>query len=345
MPQHNTSHYTQSTLPAPIEEQPIEQAHILFPIHNTNVHHDNNAHTHVSHFSYPPVTLSSFVFSQYTIPCERHPQRNEDSILVEEQSGLAAVFDGVGGSAAGQIASRMAVRATRETWYDLLAQYQQGRKRHTLLEDSNEMTVCSLLERLIQQADNRVRIDGAHKAGTDDLATTAALSVICREQQGYKLYVAHVGDSRVYLQRSNEPLKRLTNDDGLLAKLVENAVVKEEDAYHIDQAIRVDQLSETEFSYFRLRGGITQALGGPLPPNIHVDKVAIQPGDRVLLCTDGIHDNLTDEEIETILRASFRTSTARVLVEHALYRSREDRSITVRAKPDDMSAIVISCRF
>lgn len=344
MPQQHTSHYTQSIVSASVEEQPIEQSHMLIPLH-TPMHHEHHSSTYVSRFSYAPMMLSSFVFSQYTLPCERHPERNEDSVLVEEESGLAAVFDGVGGSAAGQVASQMAVRATRETWHDTLSHYQRGRKRYTLLENIETEAVCALLEHLIQEADNRVRTVGAHKAGTDDLATTAALSVICREQKGYTLFYAHVGDSRIYLQRNNEPLQRLTSDDGLLAKLVENHMVQEEDAHRIDQAMRADQLSDTEFSYFRLRGGITQALGGPLSPTIHVDKVAIQPGDRVLLCTDGIHDNLTDQEIEIILRSSFRTSTARVLVERALQRSREDRSFTVRSKPDDMSAIVISCRF
>ena len=335
-----------------MEESLMQKSHTHLPLQN-HVHHLHDSHIQhtqynhsslLSHYTYPPLTLSSFVFSQYTIPCERHPERNEDSILAQENTGLAAVFDGVGGSAAGQVASQMAVHATRETWNDTLAHHQQLRKRYTLLH-AQEDVVYPLLERLIQQADNRVRTDGARKARTDDLATTAALSVICREQTGYTLFYAHVGDSRVYLQRYNEPLKRLTSDDGLLARLVENHVVQEDDAYRIDQAMRSDQLSDTEFSYFRLRGGITQALGGPIPPNIHVNKVAIQPGDRVLLCTDGIHDNLTDEEIEAILCSSFRTSVAHVLVEHALLRSREDRSITVRAKPDDMSAIVITCRF
>ena len=344
MPQQNTGQYTQSLLSAPIAEQPIEQPHILLSMH-PHGHQEHHNHTPMAQFSYAPMTLTSFIFSRYTIPCERHPGRNEDSIIVEENTGLAAVFDGVGGSAAGQVASQMAVRATRETWHETLAHQQQGRKRHTFLEQPGEKLACSLLERLIQEADNRVRIDGARKAGTDDLATTAALSMICREQESYMLYYAHVGDSRVYLQRSNEPLKRLTNDDGLLAKLVENHVVQEGDAYRIDQAMRADHLSDTEFSYFRLRGGITQALGGPVPPNIHLNQVAVQPGDRVLLCTDGIHDNLTDEEIQEILCSTFRTSTARILVEHALYRSRADRSQTIRAKPDDMSAIVITCRF
>ena len=301
----------------------------------------------LSQQTYPTPELTPFLIARHTIPCERHPDRNEDSIVVDERSGLAAVFDGVGGSAAGQIASQTAVRATHQGWRQVLEQLQKKRKIYDILDNPGENFLCSVLERLVQSADDLVRTEGAKRAGTDDLATTVAMAAVCREPKtrGYTLYYAHVGDSRVYLQREGEPLKRLTNDDGLLAKLVENRVVKNEDAHRIDQAMRADQLSDMEFSYFRLRGGITQALGGPVPPTIHTAEIAVTPGDRILLCTDGIHDNLTDEEIEEILRSSPRTSTARLLVEHSLRRSRQERSVTLRAKPDDMSAIVMTCRF
>jgi protein phosphatase len=192
-----------------------------------------------------------------------------------------------------------------------------------------------------------VRTEGAREAGTDDLATTVAMAIFCREHEtnDYAMYYAHVGDSRIYLLRENEPLKRLTSDDGLLGRLVENQMVNETDAHRIDQAVRIEDLSDIEFSYFRLRGGITQALGGPVPPTIHVDHIPISIGDRVLLCTDGIHDNLTDAEIEEILRKTTRDAAARTLVEQSLVRSREERQTTIRAKPDDMSAIVVTRRF
>jgi serine/threonine protein phosphatase PrpC len=59
-----------------------------------------------------------------------------------------------------------------------------------------------------------------------------------------------------------------------------------------------------------------------------------------LLCSDGIHDNLTDAEIETTLRQEARTIIARQLVQHAIDRSHEE---CLRAKKDDMSAVVITC--
>jgi len=291
--------------------------------------------------------LSPFKFAQYTLACERHPDRNEDSIIIDEASGLVAVFDGVGGSAAGEIASRIAARATHEGWKHTLQQIQKGRNIQSLLEDRGQIDLNTHLEQLIHQSDEQVRIDGAQRAGTNDLATTIALAVLLKKpgESCYTMFYAHVGDSRIYLLREHAPLQRLTEDDGLLGKLVENQIVNDSDAHRIDQAMHADELSDVEFSYFRLRGGITQALGGPLPPSIHIDSTSIQPGDRVLLCTDGIHDNLTEEEIEETLRTGARTAVARLLVERALQRSREERHATIRAKPDDMSAIVVTCRF
>jgi PPM family protein phosphatase len=294
-----------------------------------------------------PYERLPFTFAHYSVACERHPQRNEDSITVEKRSAMVAVFDGVGGSAAGEIASQTAARATLLGWKRAFYQRHSGFKGPMFLEECSKVDLCTLLPQILQEADEQVRSEGAQRAGTDDLATTVALAAFCRnpESTEYTMVYAHVGDSRIYLLREQEPLKRLTTDDGLLGRLVENQMVNDEDARRIDQAMHADQLSDAEFSYFRLRGGITQALGGPVPPTIHIDQVSIFPGDRILLCTDGIHDNLIEEEIQEILRKGPRTSVARLLVEHSILRSRQERYVTVRAKPDDMSAIVITCRI
>lgn len=283
----------------------------------------------------------------YTIPCEKHPQRNEDRFLIEQYSGLIAVFDGVGGSAAGDIASQAAKRATLQGWKGALGQIHKGRHVRRILEDCDKIDFCMLLQHLIEHADEVIRTEGVKEAGTDDLATTIATVALCHHpgKNEYSMVYAHVGDSRVYLLKKNEPLKRLTTDDGLLGKLVENEMVDEADARRIDQAMHAEDLTDAELSYFRLRGGITQALGGPFPPDIHIDQMPISIGDRILLCTDGIHDNLTDLEIEEILRKAPRISAARLLVEHALLRSREERQVTIRAKPDDMTAIVMTRRY
>jgi len=283
----------------------------------------------------------------YTLPCERHPERNEDSFLIEHHSGLIAVYDGVGGSVAGHIASQAARRATLSGWKGALGQIYKQRNVRRFLKDCDQVDFCTLLQHLVEHADDIIRTDGVREAGTDDLATTVAIAALCHRpgKNEFNMVYAHVGDSRVYLLKKDEPLQRLTIDDGLLVKLIENEIVNEEDARRIDQAMRAEDLSEAEISYFRMRGGITQALGGPLPPEIHIDEIPIDIGDRILLCTDGIHDNLTDLEIEEILRKAPRNAAARLLVEHALLRSREERQITIRAKPDDMTAIVLTRRY
>jgi serine/threonine protein phosphatase PrpC len=290
---------------------------------------------------------SPFVYSHRSTANERHPTRNEDCLLVDGVTGLFAVFDGVGGSSAAEIASQTAVQATAQTWRGMLRQHQRGRKSYTMLQDCGTYDICSMLEKLVLEADEQVRTEGAQRAGTDDLATTVALAAFCKqpETHHYTMVSAHVGDSRIYLLRGQERLQRLSNDDGFLTKLIENQIIDEEHAHRIDQAMCANQLTDVEYRYFRLRGGITQALGGPMAPTVHINKTTIKPGDRILLCTDGIHDNLTDEEIESILRNNPRTSAARVLVERSRERSREDFTRTIRAKPDDMSAVVLTCRF
>jgi PPM family protein phosphatase len=290
---------------------------------------------------------SPFVYSYRSTANERHPMRNEDSILIDEMTGLFAVFDGVGGSAAAEIASQTAVQATTQSWRRMLRQHQRRRKGYTMPEDCEPYDVSSMLEQLVLEADEQVRTEGAQRAGTDDLATTVALAAFCKQAgtNHYTLVSAHVGDSRIYLLRGQEQLQRLTSDDGFLTKLIENQIINEYHAFRIDQAMRANQLTDIEYRYFRLRGGITQALGGPIAPTVHINKTTIKPADRILICTDGIHDNLTDEEIESILRNNPRTSAARVMVERSRERSREDYAQTIRAKPDDMSAIVLTCRF
>ena len=290
----------------------------------------------------PPQPQLPFQIVGCSIPCERHPLRNEDSYLLDPASGMMAVFDGVGGSAAGEIASQTAEQAVRQHWKQNWHQLNKSRKARQILESCDKIDFCTLLEQLLDFADEQVRTSGAQMAGTTDLATTVAIAALCRQNHEMHMFYAHVGDSRAYLLPEEGSLRRLTTDDGLLGRLVENQMMNEEDARRIDQAMYASELTDLELSYFRHRGGITQALGGPLRPTIHIDSTPLTLGDRVLLCTDGIHDNLTDVEIEKILRHTPRNLAARNLVEHSLLRSRQERYATIRAKPDDMSAIVMT---
>lgn len=161
-------------------------------------------------------------------------------------------------------------------------------------------------------------------------------------EQGCIIGYAWVGDSRIYLLRADETLICLTQGDSYLRQLVQAQLLTEQDAKRIDQAISLDSSPPSEQAHFQRRNGITQALGDPHPPVIHVDQTSLGAGDRILLCTDGIHDNLTDHEIETVLQRDSRSSVARALVERAQQRALQFTHPSMRAKPDDMSVVIVT---
>ncbi|HEX9412741.1 MAG TPA: PP2C family serine/threonine-protein phosphatase [Ktedonobacterales bacterium] len=293
----------------------------------------------------------ALVFASRSRPSERHSERNEDRVLVDRTRRLAAVFDGVGGSVAGAVAAEIAVRIIRRGWRGVLRQYQPA-QASALLQLDERVDVCAALCTMLEEAHAQIRAEGLRQANIvavpfDEThpATTVALAAFCRKPgaRGYIMAYAWVGDSRIYLLRATKPLRRLTRDDGLLTRLVRERVLTAAAAAQIDQATRSETLSHKELLYFHQRNSITQALGGALPPSIHVGRVTVTPGDRVLLCTDGIHDNLTEQELEAILRHRARTTVAGALVQGALERSRQASGMSLRAKPDDMTAVVVTC--
>ena len=306
--------------------------------------------------------IAPFTFAAYSNAHEEHPERNEDTMLVERRRGLAAVFDGVGGVDGGDDASQLAARVIRRAWKRALQQQQPDRNA-SLLMLRGDLDIQALLHQLLDEAQSALSDEGERRAKAASITdgnvsypeTTAVVAALCQcpdqsdwqpEKKGYIMGYAHIGDSRIYLLRPGESLQRLTLDDGYSTKKIHDHTISEEDALRIDQTTRAEQLTETEREIFDKRYGITQSLGHLNPKQtsitIHTAQTMIFPGDRVLLCSDGIHDNLTDAEIEAIIRGRARTTVARHLVQHALERSRETN---LRAKKDDMSAIVITCNL
>ena len=290
-----------------------------------------------------------FTFAYRTIAHEGHPERNEDALLVDRRRGLVGVFDGVGGSSAGAVASQLGARIMRQTWRRVLS---QAENKSDLLILNGELDIESLLQQLFEQAQTAISNEGERRAKEAAQAnysypsTTTVVAALCKkaDEKGYILGYTHVGDSRAYLLRQGASLQRLTVDDGYFLLKMQDDTISEEDALRIDQATDADQLSDAELEIFEKRNGITQSLGHftakKTSLTIHTAQTSIFPGDRILLCSDGIHDNLTDAEIEATLRRGARTTVARHLVQRALNRSREE---CLRAKQDDMSAIVITC--
>jgi len=289
----------------------------------------------MQHEESPVSSSSPFVYARRSVPHAGHPERNEDRIVADARLGLAVVLDGVG-STAGAVASRIAARVIRRGWQRIIQDAQFAGE------------IPAALQQLVEEANAQLQPGKAGAVDADGkpsvTATTVVLAVFYRQSptEDYTMFYAHVGDSRIYLLRPGEPLARLTDDDGYMTKLVGEHKLSKADALRIDQAMHSDELSDQDRELFEKRNGITQALGDPRPITVHLGQVALVPGDRVLLCSDGIHDNLLDSEIEETLRSRGRTTAARALVQRALQRSQEDTSTTLRPKSDDMSALVVT---
>ncbi len=309
----------------------------------------------VSHTTSPTKTrysnIAPLTFSSHSIAKEG--QVNEDTTLIDRRRGLAGVFDGVGGVDAGEVASQMAAQVIRRVWKRIVQQQHPDQNARLLMLHDN-LDIQSLVHQLLDEAQAAIsdegvrRVKAAKKRGEEVGCpeTTAVVSVLCQclEQKGYIMGYAHVGDSRIYLLRPGESLQRLTVDDGYATKKVHEQAITEEDALRIDQTTHAEQLTEAEREIFDKRYGITQSLGHlherKTSITIHTAQTMVYPGDRILLCSDGIHDNLTDVEIEAILRRSARTTVAHRLVQSALVCSGETH---LRAKKDDISAVIITC--
>jgi len=261
-----------------------------------------------------------------TIPSEKHPEYNEDAILTDERKKVFGVFDGVGGLSAGELASKTACYYFMDYLNDFL---------------SNDVDIEKIKRKILEifnGADKAVK-DKADEKGVGEIATTATVLKIFND---YAL-IASVGDSRAYKINSKGEVQQITLDDDDLSVYFVGAERKEM-AEHIANARRIEDLTDDELTFFRVRNIITKAIGFKnSKPNIYV--VPIEKGDCFLLTSDGIHDNLTTDEIEEITKQSkVPAEIAKKLKEKAVARSKEPKSVEMRAKKDDMSVVVVGIK-
>lgn len=198
----------------------------------------------------------------------RHRQVNEDCGQVvrpadaQRQAAkgvLIFVADGMGGHAAGEVASRMAAETVRRVYYE------------------HDAPPPAALRRAFEQANRAV-----HAAAQDDdrlqgMGTTCTALVI----RGAEAFTAHVGDSRLYRLHEGA-FRQLSEDHSLVGEMLRGGLLTEEDARHHED-----------------RNVITRALGLHATVDVSVSSTAmpVQAGDRFVLCSDGLYDLVDDHEI------------------------------------------------
>ncbi len=192
-------------------------------------------------------------------------ENNEDAFLVNPELSFAALADGMGGAAAGELASSFFVGSALETF----AQKGQGAADDCMV----------LLKASFDLANKRILDHAAEKPEDKGLGCTAELLTFFDNS----FALAHIGDSRTYLFRGNV-LNRLTQDHSLVQELVNRGAIKPEEA-----------------RTHKMRHVILRAVGHEQVLELQFNQGEVFPGDLFLLCSDGLTDMIDDEEIRDIL--------------------------------------------
>jgi protein phosphatase len=238
-------------------------------------------------------------------------EHNEDAFLVDLEHGVFVVADGMGGHAAGEIASEMAAATVHRT---LLGATDPDETRLQRREDDLDRSDV-LRERMryaMNQASIQIRKEAEVRPETRGMGTTLVVLVV----DGDVAHLAHVGDSRAYLLRRGR-LTRLTRD---------HTVVQQE----VDAGRLTPELARV----LPHKHILTQSVGfhGPVEPDTTTRMV--DSGDVFVLCSDGITDPLDDTAIQQLLVPTPPDQMAHVLIEEAIKRGSED----------NLTAIVVAVR-
>ena len=209
---------------------------------------------------------------------ESHPgnryQHNEDALGWLEDAGVWLVADGMGGHACGDVASRKVKQS-------IIRSLTEASSHSDAAPDLS-------LSKLIIQAHDDVVAEGIRRS-----AENMGSTVVLVRLSGSIAEIGWCGDSRVYLWRDQQ-LVRITRDHSLLEQLLESGVVDPAEAFGHPQ-----------------KHVLVQALGITNPPPVPAElKVDLASGDLLLLCSDGLHDEMRDEEINALLVANPEPSAA-----------------------------------
>jgi PPM family protein phosphatase len=220
---------------------------------------------------------------------------NEDScghFIESSDSAIFVVADGVGGYEGGEIASEMAVESTIAAYREHPAAWGAAKRLHRAVQRAN----IDIHNRALAVPELR------------RMATTLTAAVVNHGM----LYAAHVGDCRLYLIR-NARIRQLTRDHTVIGERVRMGLITPERARNHPE-----------------RSALNRCLGHELIVSIDLITMSLSQGDRVIVCSDGLHTVLRDEEIEHMTRELDAESCCRTLIEAANARGTAD-NLTVAA--------------
>lgn len=194
-------------------------------------------------------------------------ENNEDALYVDDKVGVYVLADGMGGHAGGEVASNIAVNVVAKI---LSSSIMIPQKKN--LEDIIHNAMHSANDAIISSKKNHIELF--------DMATTIVISIFHDDVVNY----IHLGDSRAYLFRKNDNLIQLTTDDSLVVEMVKQGLINKYD-----------------FRSHSLRNIVTRYLGTTNLEIPEIHQTNVEANDRIILCSDGLTNMLTEEEIRSVL--------------------------------------------
>ena len=228
----------------------------------------------------------------------KHRENNQDNIFVSDDPvgslpNLYIVADGMGGHAAGDFASRYAIQMVVD-----------------FVKKSTVRNPISLIRRAIISANNEVYREAEKDAAKGGMGTTMVIGVI----DGMRLICGNIGDSRLYL--INDDIRQITMDHSL-----------------VEELIRSGQLERNKGRNHPEKNIITRAMGSRDEALPDFFEIGLSPGDRILMCSDGLSNMVENDELRDIVRENEDVREAvDALVERANYYGGND----------NISAVVIA---
>jgi len=224
---------------------------------------------------------------------------------------LFVVADGMGGHAAGEQASALAINSVEDfvlETFEWFARFKAGDGDQVLAE----------FQKALGQANARVLSEAHQHPEWRGMGTTLTLALSLNDN----LYIAHAGDSRCYLFRAGA-LYRLTTDHTFVSEMTQRGILNAEEAAH-----------------HRWRHMITNVVGGDRPElKVEVHKLGLEAGDRILLCSDGLTEMVTEAVIaEGLAQQLDPEAAAQNLIRQALEAGGKDNVTIIVARFDAETA-------
>ncbi|MBK9069509.1 MAG: cyclic nucleotide-binding domain-containing protein [Myxococcales bacterium] len=229
----------------------------------------------------------------------RARKRNEDNFLIDGEMRLFVVCDGMGGHAGGDVASALAVHTIRDsiaTHLESIRAYRAGSETVTAGH------LLDILDAAIQDACAAIFAQAEKEPARRGMGTTASILLLAGDADSPRGFIAHVGDSRVYLLRHGQS-HQLTEDHSLVNELLRSG------------RLRRGELETSPFRQFK--NAVTRAVG--VTESVAVDTVDfdVLPGDSFVLCSDGLHGYLEAGDLATKVSSLRVEEVPAALVQHA----------------------------